>query len=1418
MVSAERSLAAAVRAPARRRVATAVACLALLVVAACSSEKTVYDALFLAIKSTAPSAGQVIARLDLAIIKHDADGQVVVKLPRAGEEDLFAFPLPAGTQIVADPYVIRIAQGPLASGVLQLRVRALADDFSVLTTWSGTINTATKDRFDILLTGPAADCDADGDGVRNCNVDGCCGAGEASDCVDLPGAGTQASPFDNEDPCLDCGNGIDEDCDGADIACVDADKDGVADCQEASCGPSGVADAEVYPGAPELCDGKDNDCDGKVDEGLSYVDIDGKSGALSKGDACGTGACKGGKAVCSPDGKSLVCSSADKKADVDACDNDIDDDCDGKINGGCAPDDFDGDGVSNKAEDEDCTFAYARYHSEFHTGAKETCCVAYAQAILAVHPDWKDPSSLPSDVKNPTTDLLAQCDRNCDGAITPCHADDKDGDGQKAPLDCDDTDPLTYQDAAEKCGDGKVQSCFGADPACSSDYDKDGDGWPAGAAGTGADCDDADQAIHPEADELCDGVDNNCDGVIDDGAPEAGDAVCGDTDGECAAQSGISACKHYTGDNIPGALDCLGKTYDAASLTCVGCVGDKRPETDLCDYLDNDCDGTADEDYGYAQHDGKVLAVEDTCDGVGECGLGKVECNQNLDKAVCSTDPNGSGKQNKAEVCDNKDNNCDGKTDETLTSIADAACQKKGVCSGEGLAVIETVCVAGNWVCDYGSVASFEFAADESCVPGTPMCHCKGLGKQCFAMQEMTCDGLDNDCDGDTDDDFNFDDLGTQRLIGDPCGTGVCGGGKVVCGADKKGLNCDTLFKVTKETCDGKDNDCNAKTDEGLTVADSNCLLVGVCTADNVVATCPAGKWICEYAAVGGYEAGKELVCDGKDNDCDGKTDEDFDYSDLGKARKIGDVCGTGACGGGVIICKEDNSGLICTTDSSTGGEACDGKDNDCDGKTDETFAYLESVTGKSLAVGAACDGIGVCGGGAVECLPSQFGVTCSSDPNGSKPEALGEKCDDKDNDCDGDTDEGCNVDKDGYCTDKMVTEGKPAACTKGGGDCQDGNANINPGRPEICNGVDEDCNSKTDETFFWDSLDESTGKTTPLGIGTLCGLGACAGGNVLCTEDGKAATCSTIVKLATESCNDLDDDCDGLTDEGCDDDGDDWCDATMVMSGTPKVCPKGGNDCNDDPKAGGADVHPTQAEACNDIDDGCNGKTDEGCDDDNDGWCDADIPLVGTPNVCLKGGNDCNDDPAKGGAGIHPTAAEICDDIDQDCNKQIDEGCDDDKDGWCDGSIDVVGSPKICTKGKNDCNDEVADIHPNATELCNDIDDNCASATDEGCDDDGDDWCDVGMVLAGSSKACPKGGNDCNDDPKAGGAAIHPTAAEICDDIDQDCNGAVDEGCDDDKDGWCDAKINVVGSPKICSKGKDDYNDEVDTIHPTAT
>jgi hypothetical protein len=284
--------------------------------------------------------------------------------------------------------------------------------------------------------------------------------------------------------------------------------------------------------------------------------------------------------------------------------------------------------------------------------------------------------------------------------------------------------------------------------------------------------------------------------------------------------------------------------------------------------------------------------------------------------------------------------------------------------------------------------------------------------------------------------------------------TGVCSAVAILCQAGQP--TCDyngvAAYESFEQTCDGKDNDCDGKTDNlagsavPLTVAsDASCKAVGVCAAGKIKISrvCSAGALTCDYSAVPGFEV-KEASCDGKDNDCDGQTDEEL----VGPAQT---VCGAnGLCKAGKALC---NAGLWqCDYAALTaqGYEAfeqtCDGKDNDCDGQTDE---HVTPAQAGCLAAGACVAGV------TVSCAVGK--PTCSY-ALVKGYEATEASCDGVDNDCDGQTDEpaglstaaaGCSV---GVCAGKAN-----ATCSSGKWSCDTAAISDFEAAETTCDGKDND-------------------------------------------------------------------------------------------------------------------------------------------------------------------------------------------------------------------------------------------------------------------------------------------------------------------------------------------------------------------------
>ena len=196
--------------------------------------------------------------------------------------------------------------------------------------------------------------------------------------------------------------------------------------------------------------------------------------------------------------------------------------------------------------------------------------------------------------------------------------------------------------------------------------------------------------------------------------------------------------------------------------------------------------------------------------------------------------------------------------------------------------------------------------------------------------------------------------------------------------------------------------------------------------------------------------------------------------------------------------------------------------------------------------------------------------------------------------------------------------------------------------------------------------------------------------------------------------------------------------------------------------------------------------------DDDNDGYGDPDDSVVAgsAPAGYVEDNTDCDDTNAAG----HPGATEVCNGIDDDCDTLVDDADPDcvglttyyrdaDGDGYGDpnDSVDACTAPAGYVDDNTDCDDTNAAVHPGATEVCNGIDDDCDTLVDEGvtttyyADADGDGYGDPDD----SVDACtaPAGYVDNSDDCDDTNAAVHPGATEVCNGIDDNCDGEIDEG-----------------------------------------
>jgi hypothetical protein len=954
-----------------------------------------------------------------------------------------------------------------------------------------------------------------------------------------------------------------------------------AACHDGQCGPLVEEEAS--------CDGVDDDCDGQTDE--DFVHVDAASGAVGLGEPCGLGACAGGVAVCAPDGAGLVCSSV---AGGERCDG-VDNDCDGLTDSDDALD-------LQAADPRPC---------ERQAGA---CAGATKPAWACVDGAWR------------------ACDDSVYLGFDPAYEAGAELSCDELDNDCDEaTDEdftLALHDGVEvdalggACG---VGVCAGGQVTCRED-------------GAGLICSTAGYATP----EVCDWKDNDCDGLTDG----ADDLVLGD-DGltlpACEIQVGVCAgATRAPARCVEGAwIACAPEDYAAAS-------GSYEAGLELsCDGLDNDCDGAADEDFPLMLLDGSAVSgVGQPC-GVGACAGGETVCDEQGAGIVCESEA-----QAAPEACNGLDDDCDGLVDTAdgsfggLASPATPPCGRQdGVCAG---AVTPSErCAAGAWQdCvteDYLAHAPTYQAAAElkcdgldedcdgsvdedfvltqadgtlvsgagvacgvgACAGGFTICDEAGAGIVCSSSGDTIterCNGLDDDCDGFTDEDFP---------VGQACGLGACAGGVHECSASGQGTLCNTLAsgsdpKASPEICDGLDNDCDGLVDAkdpDLNQGVDGAVIVlcqlqqGICAgANKPPERCVDGAWqacsAADYLAhAPAYQPEAEQVCDGLDEDCDGDTDEGFELTTLDGhvVSEVGAACGVGVCAGGETACDDGGMAIICSSEGEAGPERCNGDDDDCDGLTDEGFSP-----------GEAC-GQGACAGGVLECTEDGEGAVCSTLIGGSASVVAPEVCDGVDNDCDGltDADDG----------DLMGVGGGPVACERQDGVCEGAlkpasrcvagawepcaavdylahAADYEDGVEARCDAVDEDCDGQVDEDFALEMPDGSIFA----GVNTPCGVGACAGGITLCGEADAGIVCSSGGNVSPDLCNEIDDDCDGLTDE----------DFSLGQSCGDGECSGGQMECSQDQEdtvcstlAGGSNQQIT-AETCDGLDDDCDGDTDE--------------------------------------------------------------------------------------------------------------------------------------------------------------------------------------------------------------------------------
>lgn len=731
------------------------------------------------------------------------------------------------------------------------------------------------------------------------------------------------------------------------------------------------------------------------------------------------------------------------------------------------------------------------------------------------------------------------------------------------------------------------------------------------------------------------------------------------------------------------------------------------------------------------------LSYNNECDSSDDCVLrmDRAAVNLSPDQTLGFRDDSGQCSMynvlsESPERCDGQDNDCDGQVDESIAYV-NATCEEEvGTCIRLG----ELVCNDGNESCQVNDDVSTE-----------------------------VCDGQDNDCDGKSDEDFavgqvcietSEEECNTKR------GTYQCGAqGQLVCEIDE-----DQSIERVPEVCDGLDNDCNGIIDDIQSdLLGQNCL-------QEVDQTCVYSAWKCiamdlmvtddeemfseEIIDPTLIEAQRlnlscsilyekiplELCGDRDDNDCDGLIDEGF--------QDVGVPCftGVGGCAGeGTYECSDDLEGKMCAVPNRMLPieELCgDEIDNDCDGSTDEGFN-----------LGSICEANVICGLlGRTSCDDQE--VVCKSEFD---PSSDPELCDYQDNDCDGLIDEGiipADTCRQGIGVCQRV--GFYICDEIGGIKCS---AIATPPGVELCgDNLDNDCDSRIDEGFQVE--------------GVQCNKGGCArtDGVTVCSENRLDSLC--VFPDIVDDCNSIDDDCDGLFDEDFISQSID-CPPNSCSAVVFTQCINGIEDVSVDnlcKSQGQLTGNPDDREDrnCDGLDNDCDGTIDESYQSTQSTCGLAACYTTGTTR-CEQGAiiDECTP--------LAPLEEE-----DQSCNQQDDD---------CDGALDESYSNTLSC-GEGICStivalncingEEVGECVPGnglPHDLCNNgLDDDCDGAVDESTLVEGE------ACIKTLENGCTLPGIwQCTGDNVPIQCVVNPSDVaqiiDVCDGIDNDCNGIIDEG-----------------------------------------